>query len=267
MSSADCSSSSSSAGEVLVFPDAAAAAGAAAAWLAEVIERARRERGHAVLGLPTGSTPKAVYAELVKRYRERALSFEDVTTYNLDEYYPVSPLDARSYHFYMHENLFRHVDLAPHRTHLLDGTVPEPFVSSHAADFDGWIDHDGGLDVQLLGIGRNGHIAFNEPSSLSVEEAIELPSRLVDLHHITAADAAKELGGIDRVIPRALTMGLAPILAARSIVVLATGAHKAQITALALRGPMSAKNPVSLLRTAGDRVTWLLDEAAARGLV
>jgi glucosamine-6-phosphate deaminase len=271
MSSADCSSSSSSssssAGEVLVFPDAAAASAAAAAWLAEVIERGRRERGHAVLGLPTGTTPKAVYAELVKRYRERALSFEDVITYNLDEYYPVSPLDARSYRFYMHENLFRHVDLAPHRTHLLDGTVPEPFVPSHAADFDAWIDHDGGLDVQLLGIGRNGHIAFNEPSSLSVEEAIELPSRLVDLHHITAADAARELGGMDRVIPRALTMGLAPILAARSIVVLATGAHKAQITALALRGPMTAKNPASLLRTAGDRVTWLLDEAAAKGLV
>ena len=156
MSSADCSSSS--AGEVLVFPDAAAASAATAAWLAEVIERRRRERGHAVLGLPTGTTPKAVYAELVKRYRERALSFEDVVTYNLDEYYPVSPLDARSYRFYMHENLFRHVDLAPHRTHLLDGTVPEPFVPSHAADFDAWIDHDGGLDVQItLPATANGH--------------------------------------------------------------------------------------------------------------
>jgi glucosamine-6-phosphate deaminase len=260
-------SSSPSAGEVLVFPDAGAAASAAAAWLAEVIERARAERGQAVLGLPTGSTPKAVYAELVKRHREGALSFEDVTTYNLDEYYPVSPLDARSYRYYMDENLFRHVDLASNRAHLLDGTVPEEFVSAHAADFDRWIDFDGGLDVQLLGIGRNGHIAFNEPSDLSVEEALVLPTRLVDLHRITATDAAKELGGVDRVIPRALTMGVAPILAARSIIVLATGAHKAQITALALRGPMTARNPASLLRTAGDRVTWLLDEAAAQGLV
>jgi glucosamine-6-phosphate deaminase len=264
MSAAD--SSSSSAAEVLVFADAEAASQAAAAWLAEVIERARRDRGHAVLGLPTGSTPRAVYAELVKRYRERKLSFEDVTTYNLDEYYPVSPLDARSYRFYMHENLFRHVDLPAHRTHILDGTVPEEFVSLHAAEFDYWIDHDGGLDVQLLGIGRNGHVAFNEPSDLSVEEAIELPTRLVDLHPVTAADAARELGGADRVIPRALTMGLAPILAARSIVVLAIGAHKAEITARALQGPMTAQNPASLLRTAGTRVTWLLDEAAATRL-
>ena len=173
----------------------------------------------------------------------------------------------RSYRAYMDENLFRHVDLAPHRAHMLDGTVPEEFASAHAADYDRWIDHDGGLDVQLLGIGRNGHIGFNEPSDLSVEEVLGLPSRLVDLHPITRADAAKELGGMDRVIPRALTMGLAPILAARSIVVLATGSHKAQITALALQGPMSAKNPASLLRTAGPKVTWLLDEAAAMGLV
>ena len=127
MSSADRSSPSGA--EVLVFPDAQAASLAAAAWLAEVIERARRERGQAVLGLPTGSTPKAVYAELVKRHRAGALSFEGVTTYNLDEYYPVSPLDPRSYRFYMHEYLFRHVDIAPHRAHVLDGTVPEEFVS------------------------------------------------------------------------------------------------------------------------------------------
>jgi glucosamine-6-phosphate deaminase len=264
MSSADCSPRA--AGEVLVFPDAGAAAQAAAAWLAEVIERARRQRGHAVVGLPTGSTPKAVYAELVRRHRAGELSFENVTTYNLDEYYPVSPLDERSYHFYMHEQLFRHVDLSPHRAHILDGTVPEAFVAAHTAEFDRWIENDGGLDVQLLGIGRNGHIAFNEPCALGIGEAIELPSRLVELHPMTAADAACEHGGADRVIPRALTMGLAPILAARSIVVLATGAHKAQITALAIQGPMTAKNPASLLGTVGARVTWLLDEDAARGL-
>jgi glucosamine-6-phosphate deaminase len=265
MRSADRSSSSGA--EVLVFPDGHAAASAAAAWLAEVIDRARRDRGQAVLGLPTGQTPKAVYAELVKRHRAGTLSFRGVTTYNLDEYYPVSPLDPRSYRFYMHEHLFRHVDISAHRAHLLDGTVPEAFARSHAADYDRWIDEDGGLDVQLLGIGRNGHIAFNEPSDLDVECAVGLPSRLVDLHAVTRADAAKEFGGVDKVIPRALTMGLAPILAARSIVVLVTGAHKAEITAMALRGEMTAQNPGSLLRTAGDRVTWLLDEPAAAGLV
>jgi glucosamine-6-phosphate deaminase len=264
MRSADRSSSSGA--EVLVFPDAQSAASAAAAWLAEVIERARTARGRAVIGLPTGSTPKAVYAELIKRHRAGTLSFADVSTYNLDEYYPVSPLDPRSYRFYMHEHLFRHIDILPHRAHLFDGTVPEAFARSHVVEYDQWIEHDGGLDLQLLGIGRNGHIAFNEPSDLSVVRALELPSRLVDLHPVTRADAAQEFGGIEKVIPRALTMGLAPILAARSIVVLATGTHKAEITAQALRGEMTARNPASLLRTAGERVTWLLDEAAAAGL-
>jgi glucosamine-6-phosphate deaminase len=258
--------SSRSGAEVLVFPDAGSASSAAAAWLAEVIERARKVRGHAVLGLATGSTPKAVYAELVKRHREGTLSFEDVTTYNLDEYYPISPLDPQSYRFYMHEHLFRHVNISPHRAHLLDGTVPEAFAAMHAAEYDHWIDRDGGLDVQLLGIGRNGHIAFNEPSELSVERALALPSRLVELHPVTRADAAQDFGGIEKVIPQALTMGLAPILAARSIVVLATGSHKAEITAQALSGEMTTQNPASLLRTAGERVTWLLDEAAAAGL-
>jgi glucosamine-6-phosphate deaminase len=258
--------SSASGAEVLVFPDAQTAASAAAAWLAEVIERARRERGHAVLGLPTGSTPKAVYVELINRHAAGSLSFEDVTTFNLDEYYPISPFDPRSYRFYMHEHLFKHVDLIPHCAHLFDGTIPESFASSHAAEYDQWIDEAGGLDVQLLGIGRNGHIAFNEPSDMSVEEALALPSRLVDLHEVTRADAAREFGGPDRVIPRALTMGLAPILAARSIVVLVTGAHKAEITAAALRAAITTQNPASLLRTAGKRVTWLLDEPAAAGL-
>ncbi len=258
--------SSSSGAEVLVFPDAGAASSAAAAWVAEVIERARQERGRAVVGLSTGSTPKPVYAELVKRHRAGELSFEDVTTYNLDEYYPVSPLDPRSYRYYMHEHLFRHVDLPPHQAHVPDGTVPEKFVSAHAALYDRWIDRDGGLDVQLLGIGRNGHIAFNEPSNLSVERALELPTRLVQLHEVTRADAAREFGGEENVITRAITMGLAPILAARSILVLVTGAHKAEITARALRGAMTTQNPASLLRTAGERVAWLLDEAAATGL-
>ena len=231
------SRSSASGAEVLVFPDAQTASSAAAAWLAEVIERCARERGHAVLGLPTGSTPKAVYVELINRHCAGSLSFEEVTTYNLDEYYPISPFDPRSYRFYMHEHLFNHVDLMPHRAHLFDGTVPEAFVSSHAAEYDRWIDEGGGLDVQLLGIGRNGHIAFNEPSDMSVEEAPR--SSLLAWSICTRSPEPTQPGNSaedDKVIPRALTMGLAPILAARSIVVLVTGAHKAEITARALRG-------------------------------
>ncbi len=189
-----------------------------------------------------------------------------MTTYNLDEYYPISPLDPRSYHSYMHRCLFSQVDLPAHQAHVLDGTVPEAFAAAHTTDFDRWIEADGGLDVQLLGIGRNGHIAFNEPSGLSVEEALRLPSRLVPLHPITRADAAKEFGSADLVIPRALTMGLTSILAARSIVILATGGRKAEIVGQAITGPMTAEVPASLLRSVAERVTWVIDNEAARGL-
>ena len=151
------------------------------------------------------------------------LSFRDVTTYNLDEYYPISPVHPRSYRVYMHRHLFGCVDIAPHRAHMLDGTVPEAFAGSAAAQFDRWIEADGGLDLQLLGIGRNGHIGFNEPSDMEVADALRLPTRLVELHPVTRADAAREFGSEDAVIPRALTMGVATILAARSIVILATG--------------------------------------------
>jgi glucosamine-6-phosphate deaminase len=166
----------------------------------------------------------------------------------------------------MHRHLFGRVDLAPDRTHVLDGTVPEPFAAEHAAQFERWIQADGGLDLQLLGIGRNGHIGFNEPSDRPVAEALGLSTRLVELHPVTRADAAREFGSTDAVIPRALTMGVATILAARSIVILATGAHKAEVVAEALEGPMTAALPASLLRSVAPRVTWILDEAAARAL-
>ena len=148
-------------------------------------------RGRAVLGLATGATPVRLYASLVARHRRGELSFADAATYNLDEYYPISPFDPKSYRSYMHRHLFGHVDLAPNRAHLLDGTVPEAFVAEHAAQYDRWIAADGGLDLQLLGIGRNGHIGFNEPTDRPVAETLALPTRLVDLHPITRADAAR----------------------------------------------------------------------------
>jgi glucosamine-6-phosphate deaminase len=252
--------------QVLVFSGATRACEAAAERLITAIETLRRHRGQAVLGLATGATPLRVYDLLVERHRLGLLSFRDVTTYNLDEYYPVSPLDPRSYRFYMHRHLFSRVDIAPHRAHVLDGTVPEAFVPEHAAEFDRWIEADGGLDVQLLGIGRNGHLAFNEPSAIALAEALRLGTRLVELHPVTRADAAIEFEGReDQVIPRALTMGIAPILDARAILVLATGAHKAEVVAGALTGPLTAQLPASLLQSVAEKVTWLLDEPAAAG--
>ena len=249
---------------VFVFDDAATACREVADRIVDVV---RSRNGRAVLGLATGSTPKLVYARLVELHGAGKLSFADVSTYNLDEYYPISPLDPNSYRRYMHDHLFAHVDLPPNRAHVLDGTVPEASVAEHAAHYDRWIAADGGLDVQLLGIGRNGHIGFNEPSDLPVDEALRLPTRLVPLHPVTTADAASEFGGDPSAVPkRALTVGVRPILAARSILVLAFGAAKAEAVARSLDGPLTAAVPGSLLRTAGDRVTWMLDEAAASGV-
>ncbi len=248
---------------ILVFGDAGSAARAAAERIQSTVRAAVAERGRAVLGLATGATPQKVYSYLVALHRENALSFRNVVTYNLDEFYPIAPLDPKSYRSYMHHHLFSHVDLAPNHAHVLDGTVPESFVAEHCAGFDRWIAADGGLDFQLLGIGRNGHIGFNEPSALAMADALALPTRLTELHPVTRADAAREFGGEDRVIPRALTMGVAAILSARSILMLATGAHKADAVARACHGPITPECPASLLRTAAPRVTWMVDEAAA----
>ena len=166
----------------------------------------------------------------------------------------------------MYRHLFQHVDAAPQRTHLLDGTVPERFVAEHCAEYDRWIVADGGLDLQLLGIGRNGHIGFNEPSDIPVADALRLTTRRIELHPVTRADAVKEFGHLDQVIPSALTMGIATILSARTILILATGSHKATAVARALTGPMTAQNPASLLQSVPAKVTWLLDEPAAREL-
>ncbi len=251
---------------VLVFPDTSTASGAAADRIASVIRQGVAARGKAVLGLATGSTPIAIYARLVALHREGALSFAKVTSYNLDEFYPISPLNPNSYRAYMHKHLFQHVDILPNRAHILDGTVPETSVSAHTSEFERWIAGDGGLDLQLLGIGRNGHIGFNEPSELSTEEALGLPTRLVHLHPVTTVDAARDFGTEAKVIPRALTMGIKPILAARSILILALGDNKAEAVAEALNGPITARLPASLLQTVPGKVTWMLDEAAASRL-
>jgi glucosamine-6-phosphate deaminase len=251
---------------VLVFEDAASACHHAADRIATVIDEAVGFRGKAVLGLATGGTPLPVYARLVERFDAGTLSFRQVSSYNLDEYYPIHPSDPNSYRSYMHRHLFGRVDLAPNHAHVLDGTVPEAFAQAHAAEYDRWIEADGGLDLQLLGIGRNGHIGFNEPTDLPLATALALPTRLVELHPVTIADAARDFGSEDQVIRRALTVGVAPILAAREILILAFGPQKAEAVAGALTGPVSPRLPATLLRRSSARVTWLLDPAAARGL-
>ncbi len=256
-------------GTVHIFSngDGDSAARAAADTIRAAIDAAGARRGKAVLGLATGSTPIAVYAHLVSRHRDGDLAFNGVTTYNLDEFYPISPRDPNSYRTFMHRHLFSHVEIAANQTHVLDGTVPESAVAEHAAQFERWITADGGLDLQLLGIGRTGHIGFNEPSEITVEEALALPTRCVALHPVTTADTAKDFGNDpDRVPRRALTLGVAAILSAREILILAFGPAKANAVAKLIRGPITPSMPASLLQTVAAKVTWIVDEAAASGL-
>ena len=252
-------------GTVLVYarPEAERVA---AERIATLIQARNRLGRRAVLGFATGSTPIAVYDHLAARHQGGDLSFDQVTTYNLDEYYPMSPADPRSYRAFMDRHLFGKVNLAANQTHLLDGTTPDAATDQHSADFERWIAADGGLDLQLLGLGRNGHIGFNEPADLPTEQAMRLTTRLVTLHPTTRADALKDFGVEDRVPHAALTMGIATILAARSILVLAFGAAKAEAVALSLGGPMTAQVPGSLLQSAASKVTWLVDPAAASRL-
>jgi glucosamine-6-phosphate deaminase len=252
---------------IQVYHNAAAARPAAAEQIARLMAEARAARGAAVLGLATGSTPISVYEHLVNLTRSGRLAWGDVSTYNLDEYYPMSPVDPDSYRWFMHRHLLGLVSLPANRAHVLDGTVPEAFAAHHAADYDRWIDAEGGLDLQLLGIGRNGHIGFNEPTDLSAEDAAALPTRVVELHPTTTADAAKDFGGDPGKVPnRALTMGIKPILAARSILILAFGSNKADAVRKSLVGPVTAEVPASLLQTVAAKVTWMLDEASAAQL-
>lgn len=252
---------------VRIFDDAFSACLAASLEIVRTIDQARTLRGKAVLGLATGHTPLPVYAHLCRLHYEHKVSFADVSTYNLDEYYPIAGHDPNSYRVYMARRLFDEVKLPANRVHLFDGTVPEAFADRHAADYDAWIEAEGGLDLQLLGIGRNGHVGFNEPSDLAVADALKLKSRVTRLHPITKQDAAVDFGTVEAVPDRAFTLGIQPILAARSILVLAFGAKKAAIVAKSLAEPMTAQVPGTLLQAAGSRVLWMLDQASASELV
>lgn len=251
-----------SAAEVLVFQSPADACVAAADRIASLV----RSNKNAKLGLATGSTPIPVYQELARQHREGSLSFSSVSSYNLDEYYPISPLNDQSYRWFMHHNLFQYIDIPANQAHVLDGTVPAFAAEEHAHQFDRWVDQAGGLDLQLLGIGRNGHIGFNEPFEASVQEACDLPTRLVELHPVTRADAGPAFQGVENVPTHALTVGTRQILKARTILILAFGPNKAEAVAASLQGAPTSKVPASLLQTVANRVVWMLDEAAASGL-
>jgi glucosamine-6-phosphate deaminase len=245
---------------VTVYPSPQLAAVQVAARMAALI-RGKQQRGEqTVLGLATGATPVDVYAELVRLHREEGLSFRNVVTFNLDEYYPMQPTAPQSYVTFMHEHLFDHIDIAPENIHIPDGTLAPEDVADFCLRYEQQIEEAGGLDLQLLGIGRTGHVGFNEPGS-----APNSGTRLVTLDDLTRRDASRDFGGKESVPTKAITMGIGTIFKAREIVLLAWSGKKASIVRKAVEGEISGEVPATFLQLAAN-VEFVLDEPAAADL-
>jgi glucosamine-6-phosphate deaminase len=244
--------------EVLDPPEALATA--VAARIAALIRERAASGQPTVLGLATGSTPVGVYRELVRMHRDEGLSFANVDTFNLDEYWPMQPSSLHSYRRFMREHLFDLVDLDPARCHVPPGDLPRDEVAAACARYETQIRDAGGIDLQLLGIGKTGHIGFNEPGS-----GAESRTRLVTLDTITRRDAAADFFGEQNVPRQAITMGVATILEAREIVLLATGEHKAGILRRAVEGEIDHAIAATFLQR-HPAVTVYADHAAAAEL-
>jgi glucosamine-6-phosphate deaminase len=241
-----------------------------AARIAALI-REKRGGKPVVLGLATGSTPIGVYRELIRMHRDEGLSFANVVTFNLDEYYPMAPDNIHSYHRFMWENLFDHVDIRRENVHVPRGDVPREQVDEACRAYEEAIRRAGGVDFQILGVGKTGHIGFNEPGS-----GVDSRTRLVHLDAVTRRDAAADFFGEEFVPKEAITMGVATILEAREIAILATGEHKAAIVRRSVEGEINHEVAATFLqrhpnttfyvdRSAGANLTriatpWLLDE-------
>lgn len=243
-----------------VFSDSGDASVALAREIADLIRAKAYQKQQCVLGLATGSSPIRVYAELVRMHREDGLSFKNVVTFNLDEYYPMERSNSRSYWHFMHEHLFDHVDINPQNIHLPDGMIELKDVYQHCMDYEAKIASHGGLDFQLLGIGRTGHVGFNEPGS----NARSL-TRLITLDHLTRVDASPDFQGMNNVPTRAITMGIDTIRKARRIVLVAWGHKKGPIVSEAFEGKMTSRIPASFLQD-HDNLTVLLDAEASSEL-
>jgi glucosamine-6-phosphate deaminase len=243
-----------------IFTSADAAARELAERIANLI-RARNDAGRpAVLGLATGSTPTRLYRQLIRLHREQGLSFRQVITFNLDEYYGLPRSHPESYWRFMHEQLFDHIDLPAANVHVPDGSVPRTEVFAWCQHYEEEILAAGGIDLQVLGIGRTGHIGFNEPGS-----GRDSRTRLVTLDRLTRHDAARDFLGEVQVPRHAITMGVATILAAKEIVLLAWGEAKAGIVAQAVEVPPAESLPASFLQ-GHPHVRFMVDEAAASRL-
>lgn len=240
--------------EVVIQPTAEAASRIAAHIVANLV----REKPACVLGLATGSTPLAMYRELVRMHREEGLDFSRATTFNLDEYVGLPPAHPQSYHAFMRENFFAHVNVAGERVHIPDGLAAD--IPAECAAYEAKIHAAGGIDLQVLGIGSEGHIGFNEKSS-----SLASRTRIKTLTEQTRRDNARFFGSAAEVPLHVITMGVGTIMETREVLLLAFGENKARAVAAAVEGPITAMNPASILQM-HPVAKALLDEEAASAL-
>ena len=229
--------------ETTVLTDDKAATRRVAGIIAETIRTNRAQNRKTVLGLATGHTPIGAYRELIRMHKEEGLDFTSVVTFNLDEYYLMPPDSIQSYHRWMHENFFNHVNVPAAAIHIPDGTVPEDQVAGYCQEYEAKIAATGGIDIQILGIGRTGHIGFNEPGS-----SRDSRTRLIDLDRVTRLDAASDFFGENNVPRQAITMGVGTILAAKRIILMAFGENKAAIIRRAVEGQVTSSVAASFLQ-------------------
>ena len=228
--------------------------------IANLIRKKQDEGKLCVFGLATGSTPIKVYEELVRMHKDDGLSFSNVVTFNLDEYYPMNKSSTHSYFYFMHQHLFHYVDILPENIHIPDGTITPEELETYCLNYESKIDSYGGLDFQLLGIGKTGHIGFNEPGS-----HYNSKTRNITLDPMTRMDAAPSFSGIEDVPKSAITMGVGTVRKTKRIVLLAWGQNKASIIKETIEGTVSSKIPATYLQEHSN-TTFILDEEAAEDL-
>lgn len=245
---------------VKIFPDLKEGSLYVANQIAALITEKQKSNKTCVLGLATGNTPKSLYAELIRLHKQEGLSFKNVITFNLDEYYPIDKDAFQSYNRFMKTNLFDHIDIDPANTHVPDGEIPKDNIKTYCAEYEKKIEEAGGIDLQILGIGNNGHIGFNEPGS-----SVNSGARLVALDNSTRTANAYEFANISQVPRLAITMGISNISKARKIILMAWGQGKAPVVQQAVEGHVTEHIPASLLQQHNDCV-FILDETASSEL-
>ena len=244
----------------VVYENSVIASKSVASEIADLIREKQAQNQLCVLGLATGSSPKSLYAELVRLHKEEGLSFKNVVSFNLDEYYPMEPDSINSYVRFMNELLFNHIDILPENVHIPDGTLSKEAIADYCSNYETKIEELGGLDLQVLGIGGNGHIGFNESGSLQNSK-----TRLVALDHITRVAASNDFSGLNNTPRTAITLGVKKIMEAKRVILLAWGEGKSNIIKASVEGSVTNLVPASFLQE-HHNTTFILDKAAASKL-